>query len=542
MSKKIIFFLFLVFAKINIAFAGFFQNFNPADPPGDLIGLIIWLFTYAVIIGFFILVIILVKAGIIYLTSIGNPEKIKNAIDNIKAGFLGIGILITSVLFLTTLNPELLHPRPYLKRVPVYVLPPPPLLPIEEIDPPRVYLAAVEGIGIGDRDLRCPEKRRILKVGVGEEFSLVMKLEGNIENIERCRSLGVTSVHPIDVRFDLDKRNIHEKFFEVWQGGGEEHWLGWRKEQNTFLERYDPERVRAHRGRVFFMEWGKILFHQDHLKSDIEEIEEIMEAGNYNEMPLNQLFGPDIRGCIKRWKTRPFKFAACNNWSGKTNGFENQEALLDLEQTYGRLPYYPYVYKGRVFYYVNPERNYNVHFKPRQEQRPGYWRFSPSPESPENQLVVLHAIDRGRKRPLAFDYPGVYTFRMQCQTFDGTTIDAETLVAVFDPPEITVTTPTFTAYRNQKITVHINALNAETCEIIKPDDPWWRDIWDFFGDLIRRTDRYEKDEALKTYIFETAYVKFNRADNHKIKIECEGPGGKETKSIWIRVVDPPPSP
>ncbi len=520
MSKKIIFFLFLFFAKINIAFADFFANFNPVDPPGDLIGLIIWLFIYAVIIGFFILIVILIRAGLLYLTSIGNPEKRKNALTDLKYGFLGIGILVASVLFLITLNPELLRPRLYLERVPVYILP---ALPMPaDPRPPRVYLRA-----------KGSPKEKIFKVGIGQKFSLEMKLYGEITS---CRSLGVRSVHPIDVRFDLEvdlgERDFysHEKFFEVWQGGvgGGNRWWAWRIERNTFAEKYAPKRK-----KIIFMEWGGILFHENHLKSDIESIKKIMEKGNYDEMPLKELFGPGVGGCQFMWEKGSAIFGhlagPCSNpkhWVNYTNNFTNQDALIRLEQRYGRIPY-RYLIKGLVFYYANPERGHEISFIPEYVNRKaGKWSFPPASQN------------------LVFDYPGIYTFKVECVGPWGSSI-SETSIAVFNPPEITVTTPTFTAYTNQKITIHLSALDAKTCRIEEPGTGWWTKTTDWGKRVkrrITREDYYDQREALVTYIFETIYVKFTAKGNHQVKIECEGPGGKNTKSIWIRIVDSPTSP
>jgi len=49
----------------------------------------------------------LIYGGIQYLTSAGSPEKLKRAKDQILAGILGLIILLSSYLILTTINPQL---------------------------------------------------------------------------------------------------------------------------------------------------------------------------------------------------------------------------------------------------------------------------------------------------------------------------------------------------------------------------------------------------------------------------------------------------
>ncbi len=518
-KKFFVFLFFFIFTKINFTFATDF-HFDITDPPPDLIGLIIWLFILAVIIGALILVVILIKAGIIYLTSIGNPNKTRDALTSIKSGLLGIGILIASVLFLITLNPELLRPRPYIHRVPTYI-PPPLLLPPEEpIKPPQIQLMARAGFENPDFPIPTTiiisdypkERRELLKVATGEEFNLFFDFEEGVM-IDSCRSLGVRSVHPIDVRFELDERNIHEGFFEVWQANEEEHWWGWRIEKNNHIHRYYyyiGERD------FFFKKWKNILFHLDHWKPNKEGIERIMRDGGYNEMSLQELFGPDRRGCRARWRTG-FGGIPCSIWE-RRNYFEDQEALIRLEQIYGRLPYY-YVHTRPedIFYYV--AHPHNVLFIPER-----HWE----------KEVGHHIGDYN----LFFDYPGVYTFKMECVGPGGTTT-AETSVAVFEPPEVTVTTPTFTTYPNQQITVHFKTINAETCKMIKPRPGILDRFRDWFRDIFTRDCRYKKDEALKTYIFGTAHAQFGTIGSHEIKIRCEGPGGTTNESIWIEVIDPP---
>ena len=65
------------------------------------------LYTYIISIAGVIALIALITAGILYLTSSGEPEKLSRARKQILAAFLGIVILFSSYLILRTINPEL---------------------------------------------------------------------------------------------------------------------------------------------------------------------------------------------------------------------------------------------------------------------------------------------------------------------------------------------------------------------------------------------------------------------------------------------------
>jgi len=54
-----------------------------------------------------ILLGVLIFGGIIYLTSTGNPIKMKEAREKIGSAILGVIILLSGYLILTTINPEL---------------------------------------------------------------------------------------------------------------------------------------------------------------------------------------------------------------------------------------------------------------------------------------------------------------------------------------------------------------------------------------------------------------------------------------------------
>jgi len=70
-----------------------------------------YIFTLAVIIGGLIVFGALIYGGILYLTSAGDPTKMKGGRDQIMAGFFGLIILLSSYLILNTINPQLVVPE-----------------------------------------------------------------------------------------------------------------------------------------------------------------------------------------------------------------------------------------------------------------------------------------------------------------------------------------------------------------------------------------------------------------------------------------------
>lgn len=84
-------------------------------------------YTLIITISGIIAFIALVVAGILYLTSAGDPEKINKAKKQIFAAFLGVIIILSSYLILKTINPSLISfSIPGLERI---LLPPPEVLP-----------------------------------------------------------------------------------------------------------------------------------------------------------------------------------------------------------------------------------------------------------------------------------------------------------------------------------------------------------------------------------------------------------------------------
>lgn len=85
-----------------------------------------YVFNFAV--AFFGVVVfgVLLWAGLLYLTSIGNPAKMKMATDRIVSASLGLIILFSSYIALTTINPHLV------------IFPFPPLVPPAKVEAPKL--------------------------------------------------------------------------------------------------------------------------------------------------------------------------------------------------------------------------------------------------------------------------------------------------------------------------------------------------------------------------------------------------------------------
>jgi len=66
-----------------------------------------YIFNLLVAIGSFIAVVIVIMAGIEWMTSEGNPSKVEGAKDKIKNTLLGVAVLIGSYLILGAINPSL---------------------------------------------------------------------------------------------------------------------------------------------------------------------------------------------------------------------------------------------------------------------------------------------------------------------------------------------------------------------------------------------------------------------------------------------------
>lgn len=79
----------------------------PTTTGVDINEYFIYVYYFFIGISGIIALVVIVNAGLSYLTSVGNPEKIKEAKSKISAGLLGLVILFGSYLILYSINPEL---------------------------------------------------------------------------------------------------------------------------------------------------------------------------------------------------------------------------------------------------------------------------------------------------------------------------------------------------------------------------------------------------------------------------------------------------
>ncbi|MBM3251034.1 MAG: hypothetical protein FJZ07_02260, partial [Candidatus Nealsonbacteria bacterium] len=130
-----------------------------------------YIFNYAIIISGLIAFGALVWAGMLYLSSTGDPSKIKEARERILSAVVGLVILLSSYLILVTVNPELVIFN--LSLLPLItapeVKPPPPMvitegasLIVEEIP---VGQMAEKGIWEEEEEARIEEEGEAKKEG-----------------------------------------------------------------------------------------------------------------------------------------------------------------------------------------------------------------------------------------------------------------------------------------------------------------------------------------------------------------------------------------
>jgi len=118
MNKKQLFCAFLILFLGFAAVAGASNNLEIPDYPSFLgyqaisststiSEVLIWIFYAALAISGLVVFGSLVYGGFKYQTSLGNPSSQKDAIDRIVSSLLGLVILLSSYLILTTINPQL---------------------------------------------------------------------------------------------------------------------------------------------------------------------------------------------------------------------------------------------------------------------------------------------------------------------------------------------------------------------------------------------------------------------------------------------------
>ncbi len=115
-NKKIIIGLIIlgIFSVNSVAFASELEVHWPPSPLGtlltdasDLTIFIRYLYEWGIALGGLAAFIALIIAGFQYLTSVGDPARMKEAMDRIKSAFLGLVLLLGSWLILNTINPQL---------------------------------------------------------------------------------------------------------------------------------------------------------------------------------------------------------------------------------------------------------------------------------------------------------------------------------------------------------------------------------------------------------------------------------------------------
>lgn len=88
------------------------------DNESNLPILIQYLYEWGIALGGLAVFIVLIIAGVGYLTSFGNPTSMKNALDRIQSAFWGLVFLLSSWLILNIINPDLTTFRPLIMEPP----------------------------------------------------------------------------------------------------------------------------------------------------------------------------------------------------------------------------------------------------------------------------------------------------------------------------------------------------------------------------------------------------------------------------------------
>jgi hypothetical protein len=85
------------------------SGFSPETTHTSLPDYIIYIFNFSIWVSGIIAFIAILRAGIEYVTSMGNPTKRTAARKKVLSAMLGLAVLFGSYLILTTINPELVH-------------------------------------------------------------------------------------------------------------------------------------------------------------------------------------------------------------------------------------------------------------------------------------------------------------------------------------------------------------------------------------------------------------------------------------------------
>lgn len=117
-SKKLIFISISILAIAGLVFAAEGEsglNLSwPDSPAGTSLSLdsgfeqfTKYIYEWGISIGVILALFALIRAGVEYMSSTGNPGKISEAKEKIKSAFLGILLLLGSYTILNTINPDL---------------------------------------------------------------------------------------------------------------------------------------------------------------------------------------------------------------------------------------------------------------------------------------------------------------------------------------------------------------------------------------------------------------------------------------------------
>ena len=92
---------------LNVSYPSIQGVVKPNSPYVYLTIYLKYLYSFAIAISGIILFVVLIRGGISYFLSAGNPGKLKNSREKIKRGILGLIIVFSSYLILNTINPQL---------------------------------------------------------------------------------------------------------------------------------------------------------------------------------------------------------------------------------------------------------------------------------------------------------------------------------------------------------------------------------------------------------------------------------------------------
>jgi hypothetical protein len=231
-NRKIIFLVLInLFVFTSIAFAtkrrGLLTDW-PASPTGrtlhlesTITDLVAYIYEWGIALGGLIAFIALLIAGFNYLTAVGDPTKMKEAIDRIKYALGGLALLLGSWLILHNINPELTKfhvpefrfPQTVRRCNTRYDCPEPP-----RQTPPLLRVC------VGDLDPNDPKKEGVCSIVVGKIDSPPCTHAVVYKEIDFRTPFDPVGVilpgtskkwkHPLSVRFlrrhnpDIDPENI----------------------------------------------------------------------------------------------------------------------------------------------------------------------------------------------------------------------------------------------------------------------------------------------------------------------------------------------